>query len=302
MNHLICHSNRQHFYKKSGHLVRTPIRITLTADEFAYYVVAGDYQPVTHLPKCGFIDSATYDHTIEVGYKCINSFFFPTSPYQIWRKTTINPIPTAWYQGTYATSAPSFSSARLSSEACMWIGAVHFTVPSDFISAGLTCTDASCKIYNLGDIIGFDSPAIGSSANVMWKTVFPNEPYSYQLFAGTELDPPSEMMYAGYPTNFISTNDTGNPRTAFDLWKFGTSGKDGGIFKLQTPVEHTQPLNDDQKSVLNSGEIWLSLIMPCLDGGPTYYLPYFVPPEDSTPCNWSSSGAYIDNKLTVEFS
>lgn len=129
----------------------------LTADEFAYYVVAGHYDN-NGLPDRGFHLQATYDNTIEVGYLCNSNLLNPTDPRQIWRKTTINPVPTCWYGGSYATSAPSMSGAYTTSESCSWWGAVHFTCPR-----GATVTNASATIRNYGVIDCHGSAGAGSA-------------------------------------------------------------------------------------------------------------------------------------------
>ena len=94
MRHLVFNTASSHLYKKSKHLVRTPIKMTLTADQYAYYVVAGDYT-AQNLPDKGFIRQLTADNVDYVGYDCLQAYNNPNR-LQIWRNTNIWPIPSTW--------------------------------------------------------------------------------------------------------------------------------------------------------------------------------------------------------------
>ena len=126
MAHLV--SNRTHLYKYNSHLLKTPLTIELTADNYAYYVVAGHYDNNSS-PDRGFQLQDTYENTVIVGYQCNSNLLNPSDPRQIWRQTSINPVPTCWYGGAYATSAPTMSGAYTTCESCAWLGAVHFSIP-----------------------------------------------------------------------------------------------------------------------------------------------------------------------------
>jgi len=103
MEHLI--GNGTHLYKKSSHLVRTPMTVTLKPDDRAYYAVAGEYTS-TGWPNRGWIMAGSVQNNIQVGRDLFNAYYNPPSANQRWRKVTTSHDPeTCWYQGAYSTTA-----------------------------------------------------------------------------------------------------------------------------------------------------------------------------------------------------
>lgn len=74
MHHLVCSPNAPfHLYKKTGHLVRTPITATLQPDKMSVYQVAGSYSS-NNFPNGGFTAQNTYDNVVGMGYECLNAY------------------------------------------------------------------------------------------------------------------------------------------------------------------------------------------------------------------------------------
>lgn len=119
MHHFVVNTAtpKKKFYKREGHLVRTPIKIKLQPDQRAYYSVAGSYTSASW-PDGGFIEQLTYNNVIAMGAACIQALRSPSSALQMWRSVTTTHDPeTVWYQGAYATSAPNLNAALQSCEA-----------------------------------------------------------------------------------------------------------------------------------------------------------------------------------------
>lgn len=294
MRHLVFNTASSHLYKKSKHLVRTPIKMTLTADQYAYYVVAGDYT-AQNLPDKGFIRQLTADNIDYVGYDCLQAYNNPNR-LQIWRNTNIWPIPSTWYQGGYATSAPTMSGATNSCEACIWLGAVHFTIPND-LTTRLDVTSAKINITNLGSIKCFLTPASGSTNNTRWQPPPPNNTWYWRLSATAFLLQPTELLQHSVEAPFNMAASTGTPRTAFDLWKFSGSNRDGGIAKFVAPPTYTYDLPDYVKTEISmNGGIWLSLLLNTWIGDYHNYLPSCGGIDAGY---WCSVSSYLGNKLEV---
>ena len=289
MRHLVFNSTSRHLYKKNRHLVRTPIKVTLTADNFAYYVVAGEYT-AQNLPDKGFIKQATYENCKEVGYDCIQAYLNPR-PLQIWRQTkNIWPIPTTWYQGAYATSAPSMSGAAASCEACIWLGAIHFTLPAGVVGL-LEVTEASIYATQFGSIKCWFSAGAGNKENTIWN----DEQAVFNLVATDSLSSPSQMIRN--TDQYFVLNATGTPRASFDLWKYSGTNRDGGIPKLVTPVTKKINLTDFGKNILtSSGGVWLAFVFDAYVYSIDNYRPFYISP---TPGDWVCVSAHLNTKLDV---
>lgn len=149
INHLV--GNGSHLYRRSSHLVRTPIvkTITLAPDEMAYYDVAGSYNSA--MPTAGVIaDSEHYSQIALVGKKMRKYYLNQTtrpSQYQIWRQVTTSHEPEfIFYQGAYSTAA-----GNTRPEAFMKLCAYHFTIPAQY--APLAVASATLKITHGGTIL-----------------------------------------------------------------------------------------------------------------------------------------------------
>lgn len=186
MAHFIANGTNLYKYRKPStyHLLRTPLAVELTADDMSYYVVAG-YYTTQNLPDRGFIEQSTSTNVIAMGYQALQNYNNPTDARQIWRTTSVQ-VASAWYQGAYATSAPTMSGAFASCECCIWLQAVHFTVPR-----GGTITSASITATNVGCITCNGSAGQGSAQNAIWH---PSNGWGWQLAGRSALGTPSQML------------------------------------------------------------------------------------------------------------
>lgn len=150
MSHLV--GNGTHLYRRSSHLVRTPIvkTLSLAPDEMAYYDVAGSYN--SNLPTAGFVaDGENYTYVTAVGklmrrnYACLAGTTHPGP--QIWRKVTTSHQPEfIFYQGAWSTAA-----GNTRPEAFMKIPAYHFSIPTKY--AQFTVTAATLSMQHGGTIL-----------------------------------------------------------------------------------------------------------------------------------------------------
>lgn len=148
MSRLVCNiANPRHFYKRDGHLVRTPISkvLNIIPDEAANFDCAYGFRQ--DFPTTGF-DSAQVHYTeVPLVGKAMRKSYLGTitrnGPY-IWRQNKTFPTLDPgfiWYQGAYSTSHLGWGFP----EAYMTIPAYHFTIPSEYsdfdvIGAYLTLT------------------------------------------------------------------------------------------------------------------------------------------------------------------
>ena len=150
MPHLV--GNGSHLYRRSSHLVRTPIvkTLSLSPDEMAYYAVAGSYNSA--IPTAGFIpDGENWSYIAPVGklmrrnYACLVGTTHPGP--QIWRQVTTSHLPEyIFYQGAWSTAA---GNAR--PEAFMQIPAYHFTIPQKY--SNFTVSSATLSLIHGGTIL-----------------------------------------------------------------------------------------------------------------------------------------------------
>lgn len=281
-------NNRTNLYRYNGLLLRSPITVELTADNFAYYVVAGHYDK-THLPDQGFQLQATYDNTMQVEYLCNSNYLSPSDTRQIWRSTTINPVPTCWYGGAYATSAPTMSGAYTTSESCIWYGAVHFSCPR-----GVTISSAYTSIRNYGVIDCYGSAGAGSTRNTIW-----NDPDGmYWGVAGVgSLVSPTQMNISAVRLTWNAMADSGVPRSYFDLWKFGASNRDGAIPSLAAPINHRFNLTAAMLQTMSTnGGIWMATTFGSTIWSSTNFEPMYVEDDVGT---WGCFATSVSNKMTV---
>lgn len=217
-----------HLYKKSGHLVRTPITVTLQPSEMAYYSVAGTWTS-TSWPNTGFIEQNTVQNVYSVGYDCLQALFNHGDSRQRWRQATSSHLPeTVWYQGAFATSAPTIAATYQSCEAYMQMGAYKFKLPDGL--SGLKAGSAKVKYVNGGAIVCYQSAGSGSSNNVLWKNSGTVQSSTFYMRFAVGGDLGHIQTIAAYPFDYVDLAlQTGTPRGVRDLWGFTGTTRDGGI-------------------------------------------------------------------------
>ena len=159
MNHFVINKSNKHFYKKSSHLVRTPITITLQPDEMAFYSVAGVYTS-SNWPNGGFLASGSMNSIKTAGESMRNAYLNPSGK-QIWRQVTSSHQPeNMFYQGAWATSV---GTGNERGEAYMQLGGYHFTLPQGL--AALTCTGMRLKVVHGGEVCCYQSAQSQNTKN-----------------------------------------------------------------------------------------------------------------------------------------
>ena len=222
-------------YRRNNLLVRTPIsNVKLSPVEMAYYSIAGSYNS-NQFPDKGFHGALTQVDVNGVGQQVYNGYFQKLSNYQIWRQVTTSHHPEcAFYQGTYATSAPN---PQNSSESYGQMCAYKFTIPNGLAigSASLTYTLGG-EIVCLGSAVGGSNQnTIGGLSNQEIGFVFCNE--LKNPISG--YDSVTTLITDNISTRSNSFSSTFNPRGKRDLWGF-SDGRDGWIPAL-TNSSNQQP-------------------------------------------------------------
>jgi len=298
MNRLIAHSTSKHYLRRASHLVRTPIKITLQPDERAYYSVAGSYSS-SSWPAAGFIAANTQAGVRSVGSSCVSNYLIPTNSKQIWRKVSTSHDPeTVWYQGSYATSAPSLSGALTSGEAYIQLGAYHFTVPAGLADLDVTGVKVSCT--SGGGVQTYQSAAAHSSYNTPLKGAYDFDSWVIPFAVTQELVKYSDLVGKPHDNGFDILADTGAVVGARDLWAFGSADRDGGVATLSSPVAKSYSMGAATLADFNANRGgW---IVPYVNASTSQginvfgYYPYYIP---SNPGWWGCISLW---GLTVEVS
>lgn len=288
-------SNGTHLYKvgtgASAHLMRTPLTFTLSPDAMSFYAVAKAYT-TSGWPARGFIDAATSANVKGVGSDCISQLVTPSDSRQMWRAVTTSHHPeTVWYQGAYATSAPTASGAVTSCEAYAQLAAYHFTIPD---LAGLAVTAAEIGYMNGGAIYCGGSAQSGAPANMPliswsgWSGTFkmPIVPTaSLDTFANLAAVASSRGTVVDVGTETKNAYDGGYAvNDCRQLWAQTVSYGDGYIPMLHNyPAQSVAASSGTLTYLTSNRSVWL---VPLIDAGwqsSTSYKPFF----------WSSSAGTI---------
>lgn len=256
MHHLVFNKNSPyHFYKKSGHLVRTPITITLQPDERAVYQVAGTYRQEGSVwwADGGFIAQGTVANVREMGYNCLQALLSHGDWRMDWQQVTGSHDPEmVWYQGAYATSAPNRGASLQSCEAYCQMAAYHFTVPSGL--QALDISSATLKFQNGGAIECYQSAANQSANNKLWvnSSTIPNPRTWYAEFGVlNSLGHIQTIAVAPYDEFDLATA-SGTPTGARDLWGRTSTNADGGIPTLLAPVQCSVSMGTATKTAMQN--------------------------------------------------
>ena len=278
MARLIAHSTSKHYLKRSSHLVKTPIKITLQPDERAFYSVAGSYS--NQWPAAGFIGQNTQTGVKNVGSSCVGSYLIPTQSNQIWRKVTTSHDPEmVWYQGAYATSAGTLAAALTSGEAYIQLCGYHFSVPAGL--ADLDVTGIKVSFTSGGGVQIYQSAAGHSTNNSALKGKYDFSTWNVPFTVTPNLVKPSDLMQLPYDTGPDILADAGGFVGTRDLWGFGSSNRDGGIATLTTPVTKSFNMGSSTVAAFNANKGgW---IVPYVYASNSQginifgYYPYYIP-------------------------
>lgn len=295
----LIHKTNGLLYRRNNLLVRTPIsNVKLNPIDMAYYSIAGSYNS-SHFPDRGFHGMLTQADVIGVGQQVYNGYFQTLSNYQIWRQVSTSHHPeTAWYQGSYATSAPNPPN---SCESYGQVSGYKFTVPS-----GLNIATASLT-YTLGGLIvcrgsatgGSNDNTIGGLTSQEIGFIFTNE--LKNPISG--YDSSTTVLLDNISTRSSSFSSSYNPRGKRDLWGFtASSGRDGWIPALvnsssqQPVVSLTVPTNCINYANTQR-EFWIVGMYGTLPRSGESYAPYYVPSNVGYWCCLS----FWDIGLTVSY-
>jgi hypothetical protein len=278
MNRLVAKKDGSHLLKRSSHLVRTPIKISLSPDERAYYSVAGSYaqQGTVWWPDGGFIQQNTLNNVWTVGASCIQAYLNPSDWRQDWRGVDSSHDPeTAWYQGAFAPSAPNLNATYLSCEAYIQLGAYHFSVPTGLTD--LEVTSVKVKFINGGGVAAYQSAGTQSANNSQLKGKFDFGDWYLPFAVSQSLDAPSLLGAKPYDALVDILADTGTVRGARDLWGFSGTTRDGGITTLNAPVQKTYTMGAYTLSNFNANKGgWIIPYFDAAYSGARNYNPYYV--------------------------
>lgn len=291
MEHLI--GNGSHLLRRivsnRGHLVRTPIRISLRPDDRAWYAVAGTYNS-GGWPLTGYIAQDSYNNVIAVGGQCIEAYGRPiTSRPQYWRQvgaSSGHDPEFVWYQGAYATSASSLGLSYASCEAYVQLCGYRFTIPPSLSS--LKVSGVSVKFVCGGGVECVGSPMNRSPLNrPLIQTTVPGlwgGGWSVPFMVSRDLLHPYEFFRYNRPyDNNDIISDTGECRGARDLWDRGNSNMDGGIPTLTNWVTRTYQMGTNTLEYVNNNRSFF--IVPVITweyngSGAGQYYPWYANPTN----------------------
>lgn len=274
MNRLIAHSVSKRYLKRSSHLVRTPIKITLQPDERAFYAVAQSYS--SSWPSAGFIAANTHAGVESVGSLCVGNYIAPANSKQIWRKVTTTHDPElVWYQGSYATSAATLSAALTSGESYIQLCGYHFAVPAGL--ADLDVTAVKVKFTSGGGVQTYQSAAARSSYNTVLKGVYDFNTWTIPFAVTQELVKYADLKGKPYDNALDILADGGAAVGTRDLWGFGSADRDGGIATLTTPVEKSYSMGAATLADFNANKGAWIVPYTHATSQPFSYTPYYIP-------------------------
>ena len=283
MHHLVFNKNSPyHFYKKSGHLVRTPITINLNPDQRAVYQVAGKYRQDGDVwwADEGFVAQGTVTNTRQMGYDCLQALTNHSDWRMGWGIVNQSHDPEmVWYQGAYATSAPNRTASLMSCEAYCQMAAYHFTVPSGLQS--LDITSATLKFVNGGAIVCYQSAANQSSNNKLWvnDSAVQNPRTWYAQFGVLNSLGHIQTIAAAPHEEFDLASTAGTPKGARDLWGRTGTNTDGGIPTFTTPVSCSVSMGTATKTAMQNNMqtgFWVAAYFNATVSNLNNYLPYYI--------------------------
>lgn len=283
-HHLVYNKNAPyHLYKKSGHLVRTPITITLQPDQMAVYQVAGSYRAEGSVwwADAGFIAQGTVANTRQMGYDCLQALLNHNDWRQNWQYITTSHKPEfVWYQGGYATSAANRTASLQSCEAYCQLAGYHFTVPSGLRT--LDVTGGKIKFINGGAIECYQSAANQSTNNRLWQNaqgVPAGNRFWYGIFGVMNSLGDIQHIRNAPAEQFDLATTTGTPRGARDLWARTGLNTDGGIPTLVTPTQCQVALGASTQGAMNNNKtsgFWVVAHFVPTCSSINDYSPYYI--------------------------
>lgn len=249
-------SNRTHLYKRSSHLLRTPLTktITLTPDERSWYAVAGEYS--NEWPTAGFVTIAgNYRNIPPLGKEMRRHYLDPSlNRSQKWRRVTTAHDPEfVFYQGAYSTSKNT-----LGGESYMQLCGYHFTIPDKY--AGFAVSGISVSLTHGGTILTYGN-CRGNTNKAYFAKDFPENQMGSQLGTWKEswaqkfgifdyLNDPTEMIRRASDNIVLQTaTKSGTPTGARDLWGYD---RDGYIPIASAPYVQTFSLSSAAANSMNT--------------------------------------------------
>lgn len=296
----LIHKTNGLLYRRNNLLVRTPIsNVKLNPIEMAYYAIAGSYNS-NQFPDRGFHGLLTQADVVGTGQQVYNGYFQKLNNLQIWRQVTTNHHPEcAWYQGTYATSAPN---PQNSCESYGQMCAYKFSVPSGFNigSASLTYTLGGVIVCRGSATGGSNDNSIGGLQSQEIGFIFADElknPISgYDAF--------SSIITDNISNRSTSLSSSYNPRGKRDLWGFA-DGRDGWIPALnnssnqQPTVSITVPSNCIDYANTER-DFWIVGQYGVYPKTGEPYAPYYIPPNIGYWCCFSFWDIGLTISLTTQ--
>lgn len=155
--------NGSSLYRRDASLVRTPITITLGADDSCGYSVCGSYTS-SDFPFHGITHGTTPGNMRSARERLESMLINPPSASQHWRQVTTAgyQVEFAWHQGSLFLSAPYPDLVYTQGETYMQLCGYHFTIPESLDD--LEVTAVRIKYHNGGTIICGGEPQEAGAA------------------------------------------------------------------------------------------------------------------------------------------
>ena len=280
MSNLVCNTaSPSHFYKRDGHLVRTPIKVRLQPDEKKIYQI-GDQRTADQLGylHSGFRISYTNVESVQqAGYMLVNQMLNGT-PYWLDASGPHKPE-FVFYQGAYACSTPYIYQGEQMSEAYAQLCGYHFSVPQNLQGK---YDSVQVNFVNLGAVwaYGQSKGANPNNTNINSSPFGPPaNPWSFPFYF---LNTPTcnyhqTYINANFPYDLVNVSEygsTGDFKGYHDLWEINNqSTTDGCLPTLTTPVTQSYNLGATTLSGFkaNNGGWILPSIIPVLNSSTDYY-------------------------------
>lgn len=288
MNHLVAKSDGSHLLKRSAHLVRTPIKVTLSPDQRNLYQVAGTWRSSGNVdwPDGGFIDLNTQSNCTAVGYNLLTAYTTHSDTRMGWGNVTTGREPeTCWYQGSYATGAATQQGGTQSCEAYLQNAAYHFTIPQSL--QDLELQSVTVKFTNGGAIWCYGTAGGKSNNNDAWRNHVTTGGTSWYLpFAVCQtLGHIQSIRQCPYDSKVDIMADSGGYKGVRDLWGYSGTNRDGGIPTLTTPQERSYTMGSQTlKSMSDNHGGWIVPFIDCSISSSTSYRPFCIP---ANPLYWA---------------
>lgn len=247
--------NGTHLYRRSGSLVRNPIRksIVLAPTQRAWYAVAGSY--VNGWPSTGFINASDHYTAAVYAGKAMRKAFLSPGTNQMWRAVTTAHDPEfVFYQGAATPSADSPGA-----ESYLQLCGYFFEIPQKYADFGVE--KVSMSIMHGGTILtryladlnrsaayfAHDWPDSMGSALNSWLSGYPQR---FGLFQNL-VDPTTMYRAASDEITLDTAVSSGTPTEIRDLWgNYATSG-DGYIPIASQTYVRSYDLSDTIALALN---------------------------------------------------